>query len=659
MESGTMSHSGGGSEGNVSSPSFADPWGLERKADDIQGLGCPLGAEVANLRHIKLTRQAATLWQSYDSFARVSLSIGINQLILAISYYFMAYLVVDVGCHAAGAFAIVVLIVLADCCLKLEISLKDWQLPVAQMFGVLGPICGLIAAHEEAYGTDLSRFVAYWCIPFAFLAHGLYLTFMIYLCKVVVQPNGARVPAAFKQKLYLDAFGWIKAPDEDATCPPDRSPHKSQQEGPAVPPAMDSLKYGGRGTCPTLPQDLAPNAHSDMRLEDGACDPMSRLQIDTNIEVPFYHWRPDGLHRDQEIVTGHEAEGPGVFPWRIFHLGLTLLASTWIGASIWGFQKAMLHEKLVSTDSATKATKSASLLAVPGANLKMPDAKLPDLFKLWASGYIGSILSDKSLELIPTTWSQAHISPRTLSCDASGKHILVTDGLLAFGADLRQNNIARFEEMHCSALVGEGLQDAAVVCKEVDGPCEARVLHRNGRRVAACPMISVKKDAEEQSKFHVATVSETWLERDNETAEKLSSIAVRPFCDGESQTCTYARTTHGRMVQLRQRTHGQELVPAEILQEVDEVHGSGTQTSQRTVRTFSGRYLGVLQPERQSIDILDSSEGGLSVGKLLLPPALHVSAWCAGGGHIFMLSAGPKPALWRMALPRPLSLEPA
>jgi len=277
------------------------------------------------------------------------------------------------------------------------------------------------------------------------------------------------------------------------------------------------------------------------------------------------------------------------------------------------------------------------------------------LLKLWASGFLGSSLLGTKVELIQTSWSQARVSPRMLSCDASGRHLFATDGLLTFAADLHENDVTQFRERQCAALVGESLQDAAVLCEGVNGPCEAFVLHRNGRRVAACPMRSMSGVEKDHSKSKVSAVSEAWLERDNAShLEKLSSIAVKPFCAGGLQQCAYARTTHGRVVQLRQRTHGQDLVPTDILQEKGQEHS----TSHHTVRAFNGRYLGILQPHGQSIDLLDSNDGGLSIGKLLLPPTVHATSWCAGGGHLFMLSGGDQPQIWRMPLPHALSSEP-
>eukprot|EP00439_Symbiodinium_sp_Y106_P069597 s176_g12.t1 len=79
-----------------------DPWGLEQRGDGIYELGCYSGAEVANLRHVKLLRQAAVYWQTYDAFARVSMSVGINQLMLGMSYYILGYAMLEVKAPLAA-----------------------------------------------------------------------------------------------------------------------------------------------------------------------------------------------------------------------------------------------------------------------------------------------------------------------------------------------------------------------------------------------------------------------------------------------------------------------------------------------------------------------------------------------------------------------------
>lgn len=609
-----------------------------------------------------MTRQAATMWQSYDSFARVSLTIGINQLILSISYYYLAYLFVDVKCPGAGVLGVVILIVLAEACLKLEMSLQTWELLIAQVLCVLGPIMGMFAAHEVGrYNTELNLFVGTYCIPVAFAAHAVYLTFVMYLCRVAVTPNGARVASAFKQKLYLDVFGWIKPKGESSTSRGRTG--ESAEARPTKPPTSQNISYGAGGPRPTLPHDLAPTSHCDMRFEEGACDPSKRMKVDDVNKVPFYQWDVyhdgDAQDGDAEIITGPAAAAPGVWPWKVFQMALSLLATAWMVAAIWRLVKAIEDTGSIVTPP-IKKNATFSLIAAGLSHSERPalvDATRTDVFKLWASGYLGSILSDNSLELISTTWPQSRGTIRTLSCDGLGRSLVANDGLLAFTAHFHDRQGARaaaadFEEMHCPALSGEGLQDAALACPSAKAPCDTLVLHRNGRRVAACQH-GVGKD---KTTVNVTTISDKWLDHDIVTnIEKMSSMAFKPLCKGDVQSCAYVRTSHGRVVQLRQRKHSQELIPADILHEEALTQRSRTPAPRSTIRAFNDKYLGILEPSRQRIDLLDSNRGGRHIGKLLLPPSVHTTAWCAGGGHLFMLSSGLEPKLWRMPLPHALS----
>jgi hypothetical protein len=658
-----------GEDSEKSKQNFNDPWGLERTNDKTADLGQPLGADVASLRHVRITREAAKFWQSYDAFARVALTIGINQLILTLSYYYLAYLVIDVDCKGAGICAVLFLIVMADACFKIEMSLQTWQLTVAQFFGILGPICGLVAAYHTDL-DDLSNIAAHWWIPFAFFAHGLYLFFLVYLCKVKMLRSGITVPAAFKQKLYLDVFGWIKP-----------RPHKNEPsifglrkgEGELVSqPALEVMRYENGKSRPTTPYDFA--VTHDLRDEQGAPNHAVPIAVDSKSDINFFKWEPERTREGDDpesIVTGNDAQGPGIFPWMVFSYGLTFLSMVWMAAGVWRLEQAFVVTRhAVSWTQMTQMTQSERVSALlesstriypgdvrevlsgnstPYLNdpAKLEDASLPDLFDLWVSGYVGK----PRMELVSTAWPHARFTPRTLSCDSSGQHFVVTDRFSAVEASLPQNGrqdvMMNFAELSCPTLVGEHLQDTSLSCSDSgkDSSCNVFVLHRHGKRIASCKLRGA-------AKANVSDISESWLERDDASkAEKVSAIALSPLCGGDLAHCMIAHTTHGRTVQLRKRSQGSDLVPDEVLQEGNQ--GANTkQIGTSVLRAFNRRYVGVLHQQRQSIEILDVVRGGLMAGKLLLPPQQHVTSWCAGGRHLYVLS---DKQVWRVPLPEKLS----
>ncbi len=70
---------------------------LDSNGDDYD----PLGAS-AMLEHVKLYRQLQANWQSYDAYARVSMAMGTNQLLHALTYYVLAYLIMEAKAPTAA-----------------------------------------------------------------------------------------------------------------------------------------------------------------------------------------------------------------------------------------------------------------------------------------------------------------------------------------------------------------------------------------------------------------------------------------------------------------------------------------------------------------------------------------------------------------------------
>merc|ERR1719253_331992 len=131
-----------------------------------------------------------------------------------------------------------------------------------------------------------------------------------------------------------------------------------------------------------------------------------------------------------------------------------------------------------------------------------------------------------------------------------------------------------------------------------------------------------------------SNISSTWLQHSPSVRERVASITLGGCSEGAKQ-CTYVQTTTGRVVKLRQSVVDEEFVPAQALWSATET----LEPSSGTIRTFNGRYMGVLQRKKQSIQILDSQRGGVPAGQLFLPPSIPVASWSAGGGYLYLLSA--------------------
>jgi len=187
-----------------------DPWGLERRGDDTYELGSHYGADVAKLRHMKIIRQAAVYWQTYDCFARVSMSIGVNQLLLALGYYLLGYVLVQVHAPLHAFAGVLCLVCTSEVIARIDLTLPPANMRLIQVLLAFGPAMSCFAAYEWAIETDLASYIAHCLAPIAFWSHGAVVGLLTLFLRVQEQENGAMLPLAFQGVLFLDVFGWMK-----------------------------------------------------------------------------------------------------------------------------------------------------------------------------------------------------------------------------------------------------------------------------------------------------------------------------------------------------------------------------------------------------------------------------------------------------------------
>lgn len=742
---------------------FADPWGLERGGDGLKGLGCSLASQVGELRHVKLSRQAAAQWQTYDAFARISMSIGAQHLMFAMLYYVLGYMLVEVGCKIAATYGAVMFTIMAETIVKLDMSLSSMELRLAQLLLAIGPFFSTIAAH---LWWDYATWSAEFLIPIAFLAHGSYLMLVAALCRVRVQGNGALLPVAFRSVLYLDVFGWLQGSREDHGGFHHPGLFDESNGTAASPPALQTFAYGEGGPSPTRPQDFCPlDSTEDYSDVQGAPD-INRPGLATETRAEEFYQAASFVpasSKNKELPpmeTGHERERPGILPWSVFCGAILILCAAWTFSAIYSVHGASTHWSLDLPESKDPRQIDYVEPIKPEAdqdrpvwwpwvigdplpvdddgNVVMPPDGIPrresTATRFLQESRARTLLASAHPERIVTSWPYPDISPRHLACDASGTHFVVSDRVMALKAqlrlpskvmleestdqsssnDMRRSNVrgsalrngatasvllqrkktlkgkavsqtahASFEELDCPAILGEGLEDTAVVCNASSahalGSCEALVLHRHGQRLAACGLnAAAEADFAVGENSEVVNVSASWLEKEPHKdcndkfqrrgpnagmpskLEKPRSLTVNPQCMGlsgaRSWECAVLGTTHGRVVQLGWRSQGEELIPTDSFTEGHQDAGH------QSVRAVGSRYLGVLHKDGRSIQLLDLKNGGFPSGKLALPEDRPASAFCVGGGYVYTLSPNSMRAgdsllqeapseLWRIPLP--------
>lgn len=428
----------------------------------------------------------------------------------------------------------------------------------------------------------------------------------------------------------------------------------------------------------------------------------------SSMSMPFFS--TGGSDEDTPIMTGHDNEMPGVLPWRIFKLAAVISSSAWIlgGAycvlqfhDIWNMHlpwwweveerlPSQLSVRSVGVSAVANTTKFMTVLQT-GEHV----VQKPGILGLWAAG-LSSRSAGQAAEHIRVAWPYPTMTPLSLACDPMGRWLLATDGLSVFAAELGPAAApqkpghpgpspalapaqlpaaaAEFRRLpHCPALRGKGVEDVALVCADGGNgtggraACEALVLHGRGRRLAGCPLSGgLGAAGEGPAPNYASGISGAWLRRGgprvggSQHAEQASWLLVDPACAEvgaqavAGRGCTSVGTTDGRVAQLRSRSGGgdAELVPVNVFGAAAAGAGGAAAPAQvGSMRALGGRYVGILQPRRRSIRVFDAGNDGAEVGTLLLPATEPVSAFCAGGGHAYLLGEGRSPRLWRFPLP--------
>jgi len=685
---------------------------------------------------VRLTHQAMTYWQSYDAFARISLSVGTNQLLLALTYYMLGYILVEAGCRTAATYGVILLVVLAEALARLDMSLKVWQLRTIQFLLAYGPMISCIAAYHWSLSNFESARLAEGLVISAFAAHGILLGLIVMFCRIQPQNNGTLLPHAFRSVLYLDVFGWVKqtgaaegradiygggrdSPVAEPSRAFDMQVEYDDMEGGAhiARPALESIKYHGNRPVPRRPEDAAPaDAVKDLRGLPGAPEAFGEAGEGTGRFFNAPGWLPgsaaggdaDADEDDNSVVTGHENEMPRVLPWRLFCTLAVALGAAWVLAGVyhllgvsdtWDMDIPFeVEHKVNETWEVGKDDGDLEIgelrttgRSMPGhhgrivhrvplrhkapvvAQARMAMQSKPSLLSM--GSLIGHASPDHVVrpELVAASWPHPHLEPSGLSCDASGRNFVVTDGVSVYSAalDLRRPRLV-FAEADCPAVLGEGLQDTAVACHSsgADG-CSAMLLHRFGGRIAGCSLGN-------SSSGQLARgfgVPDAWLERVRVAAadgrahgrsELPEVLAAGLGCEGSREgqepweaalDCAMVGTSNGRIVELKRHSKRDELVPSNFLS--DSLEGyDGVPLDPGTLRAINARHVGVLRRQergRQRIDLFDRELGGAPIGKLPLPAWLGAaSSWCAGGGQLYILGKGASPKIWQIQIPHEL-----
>lgn len=632
-----------------------DPWGLEGTGSNVPELGARMGHGMHKYRHVKLARQAMAFWQSYDAFARICMSIGVNQLLNAASYFILAYYMTEAKVPSSATYGVVVLTTMAETLNRLDMSLNWWQLRLMQLFLYLGPAIATMAGW--AWVEDGWELTAEALVVCAFLANALYLLTVNTLCHMQLEHNGAMLPVVFRSVLYLDVFGWSSqaryhremSPRVSTPMTTESSPMGGiSARGPAAlattKPASAMVQHSLGRPLPRRPELAA--APADLQEAPGAPDVGEHGDNPVTGFSEFYKaegWlsTTNDIPDEDDIVSGCEHQGAIKLPRQTFSCAMNLLCLAWIIAAFY-FAFVISKATLVQKHAFFERTR-------PG----LRDRHFPSL----------GLMEEERLateDLLRVSWPHENVLPQAFACDAAGRQFVVSDGLSLFSAQLqtplepKAPLIAKFSEAAIPCLPGESLVDATVRCSDTATAdrCEALVLHRSGRRLSSCHLGNGTKTsrADDQGR----EISDAWLEElrspgagadraPHARVEKAVSLTSQAQCTGDN--CILLGTSRGRLVRLG-LSPSSKLTPTHAVLDRDPHESEYWEPG--SVRAVGADHVAVLAQNGTRLHI-HSNDGRLA-GHLVLSEAAQ--GFCASGQHLYFLDMGPSPKIWRLRMPQ-------
>lgn len=499
-------HAGpGGFSGKADAPPgtvAADPWGLERRGDDIYELQRrPLPAH----RHTRLIREAMRHSQAYDAFARVSMTLGTILLCLSMTYFCLGYALVQDGSPWAACTSVAILQSIASMILRLDVSMTRAEHRAAQVCLMGGPFLSCIAAAEHATYNETFQWAALTILPGSYMLHTCFLLLFLHLCHVEKQPGGIMLPTTFRSILYLDVFGWLvhgkKPPsspkdkfrsgsnwasmsrigDQDGEMLPSRSlgRRRSQINAEAAKTAKQAEavrlkaavvhgqnfpRHWHKSPVPLRPEDVdaavlgqedpqgARRAHDEASRhlanelaqlgEDGTNIPLAGvgpLGVVPTANGKTFAPESFVLDGEERGQSGREAMGPGQAPWFVFRSGVLILAGFWFMGGVW------VVTRICQLPDIPDQVLPESV-SIAGASMEdgseLDGETITDPGPALRNGLSPRIRALTTFlprgERVHTYWPTERFLPWAVSCDSSGRHFVISDEFQLYYASMEK-----------------------------------------------------------------------------------------------------------------------------------------------------------------------------------------------------------------------------
>jgi len=188
-------------------------------------------------KHVELFRKLQAKWQCYDAYARVSMALGVHQMIQSVNYFVVGYTMIQTCSPSCGYAATIIFQGCSFGLAFLDIAgLRTSKIFALQFIGSL-PIVILVVmltvANQGRHGSEsMNEYShAFYASPLCALFEAIWLELFMLTAKPTA--DEASLPRKFRTVLFLDVFG-------DAAFDPTEAEHAAVTSG--VDGKMDELR---------------------------------------------------------------------------------------------------------------------------------------------------------------------------------------------------------------------------------------------------------------------------------------------------------------------------------------------------------------------------------------------------------------------------------
>ncbi|CAE7391396.1 unnamed protein product [Symbiodinium natans] len=179
-------------------------------------------------KHVELFRKLQAKWQCYDAYARISMALGVNQMIQSVNYFVVGFTMIQT-CSPSNGYAAT--IIFQGCTFGLAFldiaGLKKWKIFALQIVGAM-PMVILVAmltvANRGRSGSESIALLssAFYASPLCAFLEAIWLELFMMTAKPT--DDEASLPRKFRTVLFLDVFG-------DAAFDPTEAEHAAVTAG--------------------------------------------------------------------------------------------------------------------------------------------------------------------------------------------------------------------------------------------------------------------------------------------------------------------------------------------------------------------------------------------------------------------------------------------